>query len=143
MKMRDIRELCLIFANSHAHELELVSEHSAIKLKKSGQQTPRSWPPAAPESIAHTEEQREFSTIKSPGVGLFLATHPATPNRALTKASTVAKGDIVAFLQVGLLLLPIISDVEGLVEDVLVKPSQMVDFSAPLFTVQLPKRICA
>lgn len=138
MNMVDLKDLCDTFGRSQLNELELTSATTRIRLRQHCQPVQNTpvleelnlWPeeplPVSPEAVV----------ICSPGIGQLLLSHPSLPDKKTEVANYVSKGDTVAYLQVGLLLFPVISDVDGVIERLLAEPLKRVDFSAPLFSVR-------
>lgn len=110
-------------------ELKLVAPVDASR------QTPhRATPVPAPAS-------RPGSLLaKAPTAGIFVAAHPLAhplrPEREIAAGSAVAKGDIVAFVKVGPVLVPVIAEKAGTVASVVPETGTLVGYGTSLFTAK-------
>ena len=68
-------------------------------------------------------------TVPSPEMGVFRM-------GAIRPGSTVATGDILAFVEVGPVRLPVIAPAGGVVHTVLAQDGDTVGYHAPLFIIQ-------
>ncbi len=73
---------------------------------------------------------------KAPTAGIFAAAHPLRPEREISTGSAVAKGDIVAFVKVGPVLVPVIAEKAGKVVSVTSETGTLVGYGTSLFTAK-------
>lgn len=91
-----------------------------------------------PESAAQTASRSSSkphhtpSAVVSPGVGFFRTTHPAGASLPLI-GDVVATGTVLAFIQAGPVLLPVIAARNGLLGKALVAEGTGVGYGLPLF----------
>jgi acetyl-CoA carboxylase biotin carboxyl carrier protein len=73
--------------------------------------------------------------VTSPGTGLFRHGHPQSPGKPLSTGAEVAEGAIIGLLQVGALLLPVVSPCAGQVTGHLVPDGELVGYGTRLLTL--------
>ncbi|RUM20085.1 acetyl-CoA carboxylase [Rhizobium vallis] len=78
------------------------------------------------------------SVVKAPMAGHFCIEHPAGSDSAKTVPRSVSDADIVGFIRVGQVLLPLRASGSGLLTRLLVEPGTLVGFGDPLFEIELP-----
>lgn len=78
------------------------------------------------------------SVVRAPMAGHFCIEHPAGSDAAKTLPRSVSDADIVGFIRVGQVLLPLRASGSGLLTRLLVEPGTLVGFGDPLFEIELP-----
>ena len=73
--------------------------------------------------------------IKSPIVGTFYASPSPDKEPFVKVGDTVAKGDVVCIIEAMKLINEITSDIDGVIQEILVENDSLVDFGKPLFKV--------
>ena len=145
-----IKELMDKMAKTHLGLMEL--EVGSIRLKLEAKQHPMttvvaapaaSIAEAAPVTLPMAEEQEEISEpvvsesptgniVKSPIVGTFYAS-PAPDKESFVKVGQqVKKGDVLFIIESMKLMNEVTSDVEGVVQEILVKNGDAVEYDQPL-----------
>ncbi|CAN7189940.1 hypothetical protein LJR030_000418 [Rhizobium sp. LjRoot30] len=71
--------------------------------------------------------------IQAPHAGLFRLRHPLDDAPAAAAPRPVRKGDIVAYLQVGALLRPVVAPQDGRIGQPLVAEGAVTGYCSPLF----------
>ena len=103
-------------------------------------------PPTAPspptkekeiEAKEPTEPEVKYDFIKSNKIGYFRSTHPRLLKTPLIKGDAVNKGQIVAVVESLGVYHEIRSNISGVVEDILVKDGDAVDYGKPLIKVRI------
>lgn len=152
MNIKEIKEILVLMKENDLCELEIEKEGIKLKLKKdsAGQfaaepivQTVRSAvrslpqsdvPAAAPAPAAQAAPAGTF--IRSPMVGTFYAA-PAPDQPAYTApGKTVKHGDVLCIIEAMKLMNEIKADVGGVIEEVLVKNGEPLEFDQPLFRIR-------
>ncbi|MDR6678410.1 acetyl-CoA carboxylase biotin carboxyl carrier protein [Pseudomonas oryzihabitans] len=135
MNFSEIREICQCFAKSQLSEIEYRDSHSSLRLLQDAAAKPVASSPVSVTPVMALPTVSTAMLIKSPQVGHFLVAHPSKATACARAGSLVRKGDIVAFLQVGPLLFPVRSDVDGTIDSILVEPQTLVEYATPLFSL--------
>lgn len=73
---------------------------------------------------------------KAPTAGIFTSVHPLRPERERAAGSSVSKGDIVAFVRVGPVLVPVTAEKTGTVASVTTETGTLVGYGTSLFTAR-------
>lgn len=89
----------------------------------------------APTSSAESMTGERSTIVKAESMGYFRATHPDGLFPAREVGATVDRAQILAFLQVGLLLLPVIASQPGRLARILAVDNSLVGYGTPLFEI--------
>lgn len=73
---------------------------------------------------------------RAPIAGIFTTAHPQRPDRPVKTGQSVAKGEIVAFVTAGPLILPVIADKAGIVTEVTAQAGALVGYGSPLLKIE-------
>ena len=76
------------------------------------------------------------ATVKAPMAGHFHPLHPWDSNGAERLPRTVAGEDVIGFIRIGSVLLPVPAGRSGLLAKQLVEPDALVGFGDPLFEIE-------
>ncbi|PDS32189.1 acetyl-CoA carboxylase biotin carboxyl carrier protein [Rhizobium phaseoli] len=76
--------------------------------------------------------------VKAPLAGHFCAEHPAAAVTPQTLPRFVSDADILGFIRVGHVLLPLRAGHSGVLTRLLAEPGALVGFGDPLFEIELP-----
>ncbi|MBB2708573.1 acetyl-CoA carboxylase (plasmid) [Rhizobium sophoriradicis] len=76
--------------------------------------------------------------VTAPLAGHFCAEHPAAAVTPQTLPRSVSDADVLGFIRVGHLLLPLRAGRSGVLTRLLAEPSALVGFGDPLFEIELP-----
>ncbi|EJC71473.1 hypothetical protein Rleg5DRAFT_7335 [Rhizobium leguminosarum bv. viciae WSM1455] len=78
------------------------------------------------------------AVVKAPMAGRFCVEHPATYAAPQNLPRSVSDADIVGFVGVGHILLPLRAGHSGVLTRLLAEPGALVGFGDPLFEIELP-----
>ncbi|MBB3646495.1 biotin carboxyl carrier protein [Rhizobium sp. BK619] len=78
------------------------------------------------------------AVVKAPLAGYFCAEHPAAAATLQTLPRSVSDDDILGFVRVGHILLPLRAGRSGVLTRLLAEPGALVGFGDPLFEIELP-----
>ncbi|MBY4611654.1 acetyl-CoA carboxylase [Rhizobium sp. 9T] len=76
--------------------------------------------------------------VKAPLAGHFCAEHPAAAVTPQTLPRSVSDADLLGFIRVGHVLLPLRAGRSGVLTRLLAEPGALVGFGDPLFEIELP-----
>ncbi|MBB5575558.1 acetyl-CoA carboxylase [Rhizobium paranaense] len=74
--------------------------------------------------------------VKAPMAGHFYPLHPRDTNGAERLPRTVASEDVIGFIRIGSVLLPVPAGRSGLLAKQLMEPDALVGFGDPLFEIE-------
>ena len=75
----------------------------------------------------------ETVAMPSPGFGIFLHAHPLHETPLVRAGDSVAAGQVLGFLKIGPLLVPVPAPHEGVVSAIVAQDGALVGFGDPLF----------
>lgn len=108
-------------------ELELAEGDMALRLSLPARPLAGAVPEAAPRAAPAVE------TVHAAAFGILLLRHPAETRDPPAAGDTVARGDILAYLAVGPLLLPVVAPCDGVIDAVRGRDGEASGFGTPLF----------
>ncbi|PYG58666.1 biotin/lipoyl-containing protein [Rhizobium sp. UGM030330-04] len=73
---------------------------------------------------------------RAPMAGIFTAAHPQRPDRAVQAGQSVVKSEIVAFIAVGPVLVPVIAEKAGTVSEIVTEAGALVGYGSPLLKTE-------
>ncbi|MFZ8833565.1 MAG: acetyl-CoA carboxylase biotin carboxyl carrier protein [Candidatus Caldipriscus sp.] len=144
-----ISEIIRIFKESDIAKLELTTKDFKIKLSKVGefQAVPtislnNLQPTQAtqlPQEVPKVEvkEEKNIHIVKSPIVGTFYRAPAPGAKPFVEVGSRVKKGDVLCIIEAMKIMNEVKSDVNGVVEEILVENGQPVEYGQPLFKIRL------
>ncbi len=88
---------------------------------------------AAPASPPHAEPAPAVAALKAPAFGRLRLRHPEAAPDEPRFPRPVARGDIVAFLDIGSCLRPVVADRDGTLGTPLHADGSLVGYGTPLF----------
>jgi len=88
--------------------------------------------PAHPPSVP-TQAGAESVPIRAPQFGLFRATHPQRDAPNASEGDSVSEGSIVAYVEAGAVLHPVVAERAGVLGACLVEDGALVGYAQPLF----------
>ncbi len=112
--------------------LELSSADETIKLSFE----PIANAGACDVTASSTHVEAGLVEIMSPGVGTFVARHPAMSGDSVTIGETSQEGECVALIQSGRIYRPVIAPFTGAIVKRLASPGDVVDHARPLFLLK-------
>ncbi|KEC69862.1 UNVERIFIED_ORG: biotin carboxyl carrier protein [Rhizobium esperanzae] len=113
--------------------LEISRPDGQIRIVISGEGA-RITAPAATPRASHSPPV----VVKAPLAGHFCAAHPAAAVTPQTLPRFVSDADILGFIRVGHVLLPLRAGHSGVLTRLLAEPGALVGFGDPLFEIELP-----
>lgn len=88
------------------------------------------------EQSNNTEINSDFTVVTSPMVGTFYSSPSPESKAFVSKGERVSKGNVICILEAMKLMNEIESEVDGIIEEVLVKDGEMVEYGQPLFKIK-------
>jgi hypothetical protein len=76
--------------------------------------------------------------VKAPMAGYFCAGHPSRPTASGSLPRPVSGREVLGFIRIGPILLPLGVDRPGILTKRLAEPDALVGFGDPLFEIELP-----
>nr|WP_236772225.1 biotin/lipoyl-containing protein [Agrobacterium tumefaciens] len=73
---------------------------------------------------------------RAPIAGIFTLAHPQRPDRSVRAGQSVAKGEIVAFVAAGPVLVPVIAEKAGTVSEIVTETSALVGYGSTLLKTE-------
>lgn len=140
--LETIEKLADLVAAKDLSEITIASEDKCITIKGKKCPPPMGVPMAAPAAApaaaasapAPAEEKKPLSgkIIKSPIVGTFYASPSPDQPPFVQVGDTVKKGDVVMIIESMKLMNEVQSDMDGTVQEILVKNGEAVEYDQPL-----------
>lgn len=90
--------------------------------------------PSAPRKYLTTSTSR-MVVVTAPVAGVFLDRHPLRQSPLLTSGAKVRKGDVVAFLRLGVVLAPVLAPVDGVHVKTLATTGALIGFGTELIQI--------
>jgi acetyl-CoA carboxylase biotin carboxyl carrier protein len=144
-----ISEIIRIFKESDIAKLELTTKDFKIKLSKFGEfqavptislnnlQPTQTTQPPQEASKVEVKEEKNIHIVKSPIVGTFYRAPAPGAKPFVEVGSRVKKGDVLCIIEAMKIMNEVKSDVNGVVEEILVENGQPVEYGQPLFKIRL------
>ena len=104
--------------------LELTGPDEVIRLRRDAVSH------EAASNLAAVDDARPV--IRAPSVGVFRERHPTNDTPLIAPGHTVEPGEVIALIQVGMLLLHVLAPTGCVVTDVLAADGDVVGYGAPL-----------
>jgi acetyl-CoA carboxylase biotin carboxyl carrier protein len=125
-----IAEIAALLAATDIDCLELTGPAGHLRLRRGGEPEVASGgtgdkPGAEDETVA----------MPSPGFGIFLHAHPLHETPLVQADDSVAAGQLLGFLKIGPLLIPVPAPYDGVVSDIVARDGTLVGFGDPLFRI--------
>ena len=138
-----ISEIIRIFKESDIAKLELSTKDFKIKLSKFGefQAVPtislNNLQPTQEAPKVEVKEEKNIHIVKSPIVGTFYRAPAPGAKPFVEVGSRVKKGDVLCIIEAMKIMNEVKSDVDGIIEEILVENGQPVEYGQPLFKIRL------
>jgi len=144
-----ISEIIRIFKESDIAKLELSTKDFKIKLSKFGEfqavptislnnlQPTQATQPTQEAPKVEVKEEKNIHIVKSPIVGTFYRAPAPGAKPFVEVGSKVKKGDVLCIIEAMKIMNEVKSDVNGVVEEILVENGQPVEYGQPLFKIRL------
>jgi len=155
MNIKEIKEILNLMREHGLSEIEIEKEGIKLKLKKtvSGQMSNESYSsspvmhmPAQYESRSAARSaggerneppsSNDGSIIRSPMVGTFYSSPAPDQPPYMSAGQSIKEGDVLCIIEAMKLMNEIKSDVAGVIEQVLVKNGDALEFDQPLFRIR-------
>ncbi|KPH07599.1 acetyl-CoA carboxylase (plasmid) [Rhizobium acidisoli] len=114
--------------------LEISRPDGQIRIVISGEGAARISVPAATPRASDSAAV----VVKAPLAGHFCAEHPGTAVAPQTLPRSISDADVLGFIRVGHMLLPLRAGHSGVLTRLLAEPDTLVGFGDPLFEIELP-----
>lgn len=124
----DILVLSQAMRRAGVHALEVDAPGQRLRLRFEASDL-------APSPSVETMAAEPRTLVMAEAVGYFRATHPDGLFTVPKVGAAVDRGRILAFLQVGLLLLPVIASRPGRLARILAVDESLVGYGTPLFEI--------
>lgn len=118
--------------NVSAIEIETPDGSLKIVAMAGGHASAAQWPIEAAKAPAKTGN----ILARAPMAGIFTAAHPQRPDRVVQAGQSVAKGEIVAFVAAGPVLVPVIAEKAGTVSEIVTEASALVGYGSTLLKTE-------
>ncbi|MBP8940201.1 MAG: hypothetical protein KBG72_17080 [Agrobacterium sp.] len=94
--------------------------------------------PAEQRPIGATKAPVKTGNIlaRAPMAGIFTPAHPQRPDRVVQLGQSVTKGEIVAFVTAGLVIVPVIADKAGTVSEIVAEAGTLVGYGSTLLKTE-------
>lgn len=133
MHLMNVKQLADWLNTSDIDELSLTSPQGHVRLQR-GATVPAG---ILQEATAFVPPSHEASvTLKAQGLGVFLHSHPQRKHSFAQAGDPVILGQCLGLLQVGALLIPVISHCHGVMDAYLQAHGSTVGYGTPLLTIQ-------
>lgn len=132
MEIHDIQQVLGWMQQARLYQLSLTSPQSQILLRRQ-QHNPQSH--AQQNTVAPLVSHGTPESIITHCAGTFLPCHPAHDAPQAVPGSQVEQGDIVAFLTIDTLILPVVAPCDGTLSEALIGTGTLVGYGTTLFTV--------
>jgi len=110
--------------------LELTGPAGHLRLRRGGEpEVTADWTGDGPLA------EDETVAMPSPGFGIFLHAHPLHEKPLVQADDSVAAGQVLGFLKIGPLLVPVPAPHDGVVSDIVTRDGTLVGFGDPLFRI--------
>ncbi len=152
MTLKELKEMINLMEEHSLSEIEIEKEGLKIKLKRepsgkvvSEQVNPQiqmapmpahAPAPSGQQMARETADDANTIVVRSPMVGTFYTTPAPDAAPYAVKGKSVKEGDVLCIIEAMKLMNEIKSDVNGIIQEVLVENGQPVEFDQPLFKVQ-------
>ncbi|MDX8388110.1 MAG: acetyl-CoA carboxylase biotin carboxyl carrier protein [Ghiorsea sp.] len=151
MDISEIRKLIRLVQSSDVTEIEVTEGESTVRISRQGMVAAVAAPqmiaaapvaaplaaapipamPGAPEAPAEESEH----TVKSPMVGTFYASSSPDSDPFVSEGTVVKKGDVLCIVEAMKLMNEIEAEYDGVVEKVLAKNAQPLEYGQPIFVI--------
>ncbi|MDX8382266.1 MAG: acetyl-CoA carboxylase biotin carboxyl carrier protein [Ghiorsea sp.] len=149
MDISEIRKLIRLVQQSDVTEIEVTEGDSTVRISRQGMVAnmvpaaqmvtaapmPAAPVPAAAMIEAPVAEESTENQVKSPMVGTFYAAASPDDDDFVSEGSKVKKGDVLCIIEAMKLMNEIEAEYDGVVEKVLAKNADPLEYGQPLFVI--------
>jgi acetyl-CoA carboxylase biotin carboxyl carrier protein len=132
MKISDIAEIASCLSAAGIATCELKGPDYRLCLRRSVQAPVIATVSVRSESDPAVPDNEPGNLVASPSVGLFLHAHPVHETRLVEPNEPVSAGQPLGLLQVGPILLPVVSPRDGVVASIIAADGSLVGYGDPL-----------
>ncbi|QRM29165.1 biotin/lipoyl-containing protein [Microvirga sp. VF16] len=136
MKISDIPQIAAWISEAGIATYELIGPDYRICLRRSVKARSKRVVSAGSVRDAAVPAKGQSDVIGSPGVGLFLHAHPVQETALVEPNEPVATGQLLGLLQVGPILLPVVSPRDGIVASIVAPDCSLVGYGDPLVALK-------
>ncbi|MBQ0065970.1 MAG: acetyl-CoA carboxylase, biotin carboxyl carrier protein [Firmicutes bacterium] len=132
MDTEKIKQILAIFDQSAVSSMDLEVGDIKIKLKKEG------IPVSVKENLSTVDpssKKKEEKSIKSPLVGTFYESVKPGASPFVQVGQRIKKGDVICIVEAMKAMNEIKSNVDGVVQEILVRDGDMVEYEQPMFVI--------
>lgn len=129
-----IADLAAYLERNNVSAIEIETPDGSLKIvAMAGGQAP-----AAPHPAETAKAPAKTGDIlaRAPIAGIFTPAHPQRPDRPIQTGKSVVKGEIVAFVTVGPVIVPVIADKAGTVTEVVAEAGALVGYGSTLLRTE-------
>ncbi|MBN4060457.1 acetyl-CoA carboxylase biotin carboxyl carrier protein [bacterium AH-315-I20] len=150
MDISEIRKLIRLIQQSDVTEIEVTEGESTVRISRQGAavaptmvaaaQPMMAAPvaaaaPTTPSLVEAAPEECTENVVKSPMVGTFYASSSPDDDPFVSSGTNVKKGDVLCIVEAMKLMNEIEAEYDGVVEKVLVKNAEPLEYGQPLFVI--------
>lgn len=139
MKEADIRKYAQLMKELELTGLEITEDNRVVRLERSapaaGKQTVTVEAPV-PAAAPAEQESADFTSVKSPIVGLFYAAPAENAEPYVSLGDRVKKGQTLCIVEAMKLMNEISAEEDGVIEKICVTNGQMVEYGTELFRIK-------
>lgn len=129
-----IADLAAHLERNNVSAIEIETPDGSLKIvAMAGGQTPAAQRPI---EAAKAPEKAGDILARAPMAGIFTPAHPQRPDRAVLARQSVAKGEIVAFVAAGPVLVPVIAEKAGTVSEIVTEAGALVGYGSTLLKTE-------
>ena len=141
MKENDIRKYATLMQELGLTGLEITEDNKLVRLERAapvvGKQTISvEAPAAAPAVMPAAVEKTNYTSVKSPIVGLFYAAPAENADPFVSLGDRVKKGQTLCIVEAMKLMNEISAEEDGVITEVCVTNGQMVEYGTELFRIK-------
>ena len=136
MKISDIPQIAAWISEAGIATYELTGPDYRIRLTRSVKVRSKRVVSAGFVRDAAVPAKGQSDVVGSPGVGLFLHAHPVQETALAEPNEPVAAGQPLGLLQVGPILLPVLSPRDGIVASIVAPDRSLVGYGDPLVALK-------
>ena len=153
MDISEIRKLIKLIQSSDVTEIEVSEGETTVRISRQGMvasmaptmmaapvaaapvAAPAAAPVAAAAPAAAPAAAESEHTVKSPMVGTYYSASSPDADPFVKEGKSVKKGDVLCIVEAMKLMNEIEAEYDGVVQEVLVKNAQPVEYGQPLFVI--------
>lgn len=149
MDLQVIQELTALIRQRGIDVLVLTTREASLRLERDASNSPASRPPPSPNRPASGRRASADAAanaasgyeLTAPAPGIFLDRHPLGSQPLVRAGATVEAGQLIGFLRVGCLLLPLRSAQKGRITSLLPRAGDTLGYGAVVVRLATDGRI--